>query len=448
MVKKRILGCKKVEVEVEVEFKIKVEVINTYVMKSKLIFGLLILMFCEISYAFSEEPANDNEEKKQESESFFKLKGFVKSDYWYDSRSVVAAREDLFLLYPRNEFPDVNGFDIYGDPSFNFSAITSRIAGVIKGPDAFNAKTSGLIEADFSGVTNADINGFRLRHAYMKLEWEKFDLLLGQWWHPMFATEAVPTVISLNTGAPFQPFIRNPQVSLTYKEGTLRILAAAIAQRDNSNDGPIGVSPDYIRNSGMPNFHLQMFHLRENTTAGIAADYKLLRPRLATDSLYKTAANIGTYAFMGYLRYHKDKLDIKTKAIYGQNLSEHLMMGGYAESTVNPIDKYVTYTPLNHLSMWWNIVYGKQIQSGLFLGYSRNFGASDFVEGKIYGRGHNIKYLYRVSPHISFISGKMQFSTELEYTAAAYGTPDNRAIVHDTKEVSNIRLLFTAFYFF
>jgi hypothetical protein len=417
-------------------------------MKSKLIFGLLILMFCGISYAFSEESDNNNEEKKQESEYSFKLKGFVKSDYWYDSRSVIAAREDLFLLFPRNELYDVNGFDIYGDPSFNFSAITSRIAGVIKGPDAFNAKTSGLIEADFSGVTNADINGFRLRHAYLKLEWPKIDLLMGQWWHPMFAIDAVPTVISLNTGAPFQPFIRNPQISITYKSGKLQTLFAAVAQRDNSSDGPSGASPEYIRNSAIPNLHLQFIYKTGNTTYGIAGDYKILRPRLVTDSLHKTAETIGTYAVMGYFRYQQNLLDIKTKAIYGQNLSEHLVMGGYAEHNIDPVTGHVEYSPLNNLMLWGNIVYGKKVQTGLFAGYAHNFGSHETIAGKYYGRGHDIAYVYRVAPHLSFISGKVQLSTELEYTVAAYGTPNNYGIVENTKEIGNFRLIFTAFYFF
>jgi hypothetical protein len=62
--------------------------------------------------------------KKDEKPVSFRLSGFVKTDFWYDSRSVVAAREDLFLLFPRNVEPDVNGEDIYGDPVFIVQKIT------------------------------------------------------------------------------------------------------------------------------------------------------------------------------------------------------------------------------------------------------------------------------------------------------------------------------------
>lgn len=100
----------------------------------------------------------ENQEEKKKFGIHFK--GFVKSDYWIDSRQIVGVREDLFLIYPMHEQKDINGKDINAAPIFNFSPITSRLTGVITGPDAFDAETSGVIEADFSGVTNADINGF------------------------------------------------------------------------------------------------------------------------------------------------------------------------------------------------------------------------------------------------------------------------------------------------
>ena len=54
----------------------------------------------------------------------------------------------------------------------------------------------------------------------------------------------------------------------------------------------------------------------------------------------------------------------------------------------------------------------------------------------------------RVSPRLVWKSGNTNIATELEYTSAAYGTPDVQAKVKDTKSVSNIRFLFAVFYFF
>jgi hypothetical protein len=377
-----------------------------------------------------------------------RFSGFIKSDYWYDSRQVVAAREDLFLLFPADNSPDREGRDINAEPGFNYSAITSRLTGVITGPDAFGAKTSGVLEADFSGVTNADINGFRLRHAFGKLRWERSELLFGQYWHPMFVVEAFPHVISLNTGAPFQPFIRNPQIAFTQYFGQYSLNLTLLSQRDNTSDGPLGPRPDYMRNALLPNVHLQLQHKGEAFVWGAAADYKWLRPRMVTDSLLLTRETIGTWALMAYGSYARPGFAIRSKAIYGQNLTEHLLLGGYALRSHDQLTGLETYTPTNHLFVWGNITYGRRVQAGLFAGYARNLGTTHANEGIYFARGHNIGYMYRVAPALSFISNAVQISTELEYTVAGYGEPDTRGRINQPEAIGNLRALITFFYFF
>ncbi|HHN48341.1 MAG TPA: hypothetical protein ENN08_05345 [Bacteroidales bacterium] len=391
--------------------------------------------------------AQDSEQTETK-KAGIRFTGFVKSDYWYDSRQVVAAREDLFLLFPSSKRLDLNGEDINARPTFNYSAITSRLTGIISGPDAFGAETSGVIEADFSGVTNADINGFRLRHAYAKLRWEKSELLFGQYWHPMFVPEVFPNVISLNTGAPFQPFIRNPQIAYKHYSGDFNISLTLISQRDNSSDGPAGFSPQYMRNSLMPNAHLQLQHKTENHVWGLAADYKVLQPRLETSGRLKTNESIGSYAFMVYHKFRSDQFLWSAKTIYGQNLTEHLMMGGYAVRSFDELTMFETYTPTNHLNFWSFISYGNHVRLGLFGGFLKNFGTTHKNTGIYYARGHDIDYLYRLAPSVSFISNNVQISTELEYTAAAFGSPDQKGKVQNSEEIGNLRLLLTFFYFF
>lgn len=395
----------------------------------------------------------ENQEEKKKFGIHFK--GFVKSDYWIDSRQIVGVREDLFLIYPMHEQKDINGKDINAAPIFNFSPITSRLTGVITGPDAFGAETSGVIEADFSGVTNADINGFRLRHAYGKLRWENSELLFGQYWHPIFVPEVFPNVISLNTGAPFQPFIRNPQISFTQYFNRYNLNLAFISQRDNANNGPEGISGIYMRNALVPNAHLQLQYKDEHYVWGVAADYKILKPRIATPiKNIKTTETIGSYAFMTYLKYVNKDFLWSGKAIYGQNLTEHLMMGGYAVRSRDPITLTETYTPTNNLSVWSFLSYGQNVRFSLYGGYSKNYGTSHENIGIYYSRGFipgenlDIDYLYRIAPSVSFISNQVQISTELEYTVAAYGTPDNKGRVQNAGKTGNLRLLLTFFYYF
>lgn len=409
----------------------------------KTFLSLVFIVFYAVS--FYGEDNNENEEEKNWGISF---SGFIKSDYWYDSRQVVASREDLFLFYPADRYYDNQGIDINASPAFNYSAITTRLLGRIKGPEAFGARTSGLIEADFSGVTEADINGFRLRHAFGKLRWDRSELMFGQFWHPMFVVEVFPEVISLNTGAPFQPFIRNPQISYTHFYDNYRINLTLLSQRDNSSDGPLGFNNTYMRTTLVPNVHLQLQYNGNKHVVGVAGDYKVLRPRLVSDSLIKTNESIETYAFMGYWSYADNNFKWQCKSIFGQNLTEHLLLGGYAVKTIDMGNGIETYTPTNHLFVWGNIVYGSNIRFGLFGGFAKNFGTSHQNMGIYFSRGENIDYVYRISPSVSFISNSVQISTELEYTAAAYGEPGDKGRIKKSEELTNIRGLLTLFYFF
>lgn len=378
----------------------------------------------------------------------FTFHGFIKSDYWFDSRQTVAAREELFLFYPKNVQLDSNGKDINAENYVNFSPITTRINVLVSGPKAFGADAIAFIEGDFSGVTNADVNSLRLRHAYGLLIWKHSELMFGQYWHPMFVPDVIPSVISLNTGAPFQPFIRNPLISFIYKLDNLTVQFAAIGQRDNTNDGPVGYTGNYLRNNIAPNLHLQIQLKNKAHFMGLAFDWKSLRPRLVTDKGYLMKQRVQGLSFMGFWKYSNNNWICKSKLIYGQNLTEHLLLGGYAVRYIDTIKGTEYYTPTNHIFVWGNLVYGRKIQAGFFGGYAINLGTSHSNIGKYYARGHEIAYVYRLSSSLSWISGPVQISFEPEYTIAAYGNVSKNGKVIDANEVANLRLLLTLFYFF
>jgi hypothetical protein len=392
----------------------------------------------------------------QESDEKLKLDfyGFIKSDYWIDSRQVVYAREGLFNLMPKNISFDKNLNDINASPNFNFSAITSRAGINISGLKSFNADVDAKLEADFSGISNQDINGFRLRHAYLNLKWQRSELLLGQTWHPMFVTDLFPRVISLNTGAPFQAFNRSPLARFSFKNNNFKLIFAAIAQRDYANFGPNGRSFEYLSNAVAPNMHLQLQYKLNNQILGIAVDAKSLRPELISDSNFINKNKVNSISFMAYYLFSNDRIDFRLKAIYGQNLSDQLMLGGYAVKSIDTITAVKTYTPTNHVFVYLNPVFKRKMKNknkihyGLFLGYAQNLGTSDENAGIYYATGADIRSLFRIAPSLSIISNKTQFCLEYEFTSAQYGIADKNGIVDNLNLVSNSRLLFTGFYFF
>jgi hypothetical protein len=373
--------------------------------------------------------------------------GFIKNDFWFDTRQVYTSREDLFLFYPLNKSLDAEGKDINSDAVFNFSAMTTRLTANVSIPDVMGAKVNAVIEGDFSGVSNNDINGFRLRHAYGKMTWKHAEMLMGQYWHPLFTPEVSPGIASLNTGAPFQPFNRTPLVSVTGIFGKFRIFGAFITQRDNASDGPFGATSSYMRNAVVPNLHLQFQFKSSHHMAGIGGDYKLIKPlQVINDAVAK--GKLGSYSFLAYYKMNYGDLSIKIKGVYGQNLTEHLMLGGYAQLPFDSSGTDYHYTPTQHIFTWAQLSFGKKYQGYLFGGYAKNLGTIQENIGAYFARGKDLAWLYRVSPGFSCTFDKLQCNVEAEYTVAGYGTPAAKGIVENVTPIPNLRLLLTVFYYF
>lgn len=408
------------------------------------------------------------QEKKEEPKYGITFSGFVKTDFFYDSRQAVSIREGHFLLFPENQKFDLNGKDINAKDHLGILSIQSRLTGKITGPDLVKAKTSALIEADFFGNENAnfpDVNGLRLRHAIIKLNWSTTELLVGQYWHPLFIPECFPDVVSFNTGAPFQPFSRNPQIRLSQKLNKLKLIVTATSQRDFSSTGPDGVSPKYLSNSVLPdmNLHVQYSALWNETNEflfGTGAEYKQLVPRLYSqgdinlkdgkDSIYYAGdQNVRSYAISVYSKLKLKPVTIKAYAIIGSNLFDQVMLGGYAVTSVNAINQMsYEYAPVKNFSLWTELSTNGKIQAAVFAGYSKNLGTDNDNSGVYYSRGANINYVSRISPRIVFNMAKLRISTELEFTSAQYGKADTKGIVNSNQAtVSNLRVL-TAFYYF
>jgi hypothetical protein len=405
--------------------------------------------------------------------------GFVKNDFFYDTRQNVTIREGHFLLYPADKSFDANKVDINDKSSLNFLSIQTRLTGNITAPDAFGAKTTGVIEADFFGNENAsfvDVNGFRLRHAFAKLSWENAELLVGQYWHPLFIVSCFSDVISFNTGAPFQPFSRNPQIRFTYKMDRLKLFAAVLEQRDFTS--PAGSTS--LRNSSIPELQGGLQYESKNDEShnelvtGIGGGYKILQPLLFTEKnnlKYVTDEQVKSFSAQAFFKYKTPSFTYKLQGVYGQNLFDLLMLGGYAvQSVTDTLTNNVKYTSLNTLSSWTEFIYnaGGGVQLAIWAGYTQNLGSDDKIlnyTSKVNGtaadatvRGYSpdnksaIQSILRISPRIVFNSGKLDFAVETEYTSAAYaklksdGTVDRDEYgkVNSTENINNLRILFSA----
>jgi len=446
---------------------------------------IITLAFLTITGSLSAQQTTTQPESKAATQETKKtplfginLSGYVNSDLFFDSRQTVMAREGQWLFYPENIKNDPEGHDINARATYNLLSIQTRITGTITGPDAFKAKTSGLIEGEFYGNLNTNMNVFRLRHAYVKLTWPKTELLTGQTWHLLYVPNCSPETVSLNAGAPFLIFVRNPQIRITQQIGHFKLALAALAQVDATSNGPEGPSAKYLRNSILPELAFQLQYSKisadKNTEfiIGASVDYMMLTPRLSTDVVlkpaydtvinnlvfhhdavvasYKTTSKSNALTVNFFTKLKLPKVTFKLGGVYGQNCYAYNMIGGYAvKSTIDPLRGIVDYASVTTASVWAEFkTNGTKFSTGIFGGFSKNLGAGTDVTGPYYSRGANIDYLYRVAPRFVWMINKLKLASEFDYTVAAYGTTTGNGLVSNSKEVGNFRILLGVYYYF
>jgi hypothetical protein len=403
--------------------------------------------------------------------------GYVKTDIFFDTRQTNGLRDGQFLLLPEPKKPDADGKDINAKPAYNFLSIQTRFAVGVSGPEALGAKPSAYVEAEFFGNSNPNINTFRLRHAWVKLNWTHTELMVGQWWHPMFVPECSPNTVSFNTGAPFVVFSRNPQIKLTQHFGKFSLAFTMLSQVDFMSDGPDGANTKYIRNSVIPESDLQFQFLTVNEANGVeflcgaGINWQRLLPRLsstmtlspaydtvingkvfhheAVTATYKTDATSSAMAYNAYAKLKLRYVTFKIGGEYGGNNNAYTMLGGYAVKAVtDPTRGFVDYSNIRSFAAWAEFqTNSAKLQPGLFLACGKNLGAGETVIGPYYARGSNIDYAYRISPRLIFNVHKFRLAGELEYTVAAYGTTNEKGYVSNASEVGNLRFLLGVYYF-
>ena len=398
--------------------------------------------------------------QEQEEKKFgIKFSGFVKNDFFWDSRQTVASREGHFLLWPSPVLEDPEGNDINGKANFNFLAIQSRLSGRITGPDALGAKTSGLIEGDFFAQANDNISLFRLRHAFVKMNWEHLEIMAGQFWNPLFVTSAFPGTVSFNTGTPLQSFARNPQLRATYSVGGLSVIGAVLSQRDYASVGEAGTTA-HLRNSATPDYHLQVHYgtQREegmNLLAGAGWAYKTIAPRISSTiggDTYAVKEKVGGMTLMAFAKLSTRPITVKLQGRYMENLSDVLAISGFGVTEIrDALTGERSYTPLKGMTAWGEVHTNGNPQVGIFGGYTTNLGSKEELldPALVFGRAITIQSLFRISPRIVYNMGKVRLAAECEYTSAEYGSDfDVNYLPDETTTANNLRVLLAVYYFF
>ena len=407
------------------------------------------------------------EAAKSHLQQHFKLYGFVRNYFTYDSRESWSGTGDLYNYQPKDQKLNEYGDDLNAQSTFRFLSLTTRLGLNIMGYKWRGTEFGGKIEADFyaglstKGAGTHSLSGvaqFRLRQAYLSLGWDslpmmggkdfaRVDLTIGQAWHPMAAD--LCDAIALNSGAPFGPFSRTPQVKMDARLGKyVTLTAAGLWQMQYMSTGPDGQSAEYIAYSKTPEAYLGLSIHDKGWLFRAGADVLSIQPRhlgtvydyaLAQIVNVKVNDRITTASPFVYLQYKKGEFSFKAKTIFAES-GEHMnMYGGYGVKAVNADGSY-EYTPIRHSTSWISIVYGgkvgaqedkhpQKLQGILFAGYVQNFGTKEALatkdDGSLYGfytpRSNAMNRMWRLSPTLVYTVGKFQLGCEYEITSVQYG---------------------------
>ena len=395
-------------------------------MKKLFVVALAALLTGSAAFAQEEKPAH------------FKLYGFIRNYMVADSRAVNAGTEDLYFYMPKGK-DMTNGFDANAGFNWRFVSLTTRLGLDVSGYKWGAMGVSGKVEADFYALSGSTPI-LRLRQAFMKLTWDNSPvaLTIGQAWHPMAAD--MPHMNNLETGAPFNPFNRSPQLTMDLALGSGFSLTASLLYLNHYlPTGPAGKSKDYYK-YGMPEAYLGFTYKSSQFLAKVGVDAVNMRPyRTIKDWRVQDSASPATIEVKSFLstfspflfaQYTNGKFQLRAKSILAQ-AGEHMnLLSGYGVHSFNS-DGTITYTPMQDWASFVSFSYGKRFQVMCMLGYMKQLGTTkDLADNQLWlntAADTKIQRAFRATPTVAWNLGKFTVSLEYNLTAAEFGSGNRNA---------------------
>ena len=420
---------------------------------------------------------------QEETPAKVKVYGFIRNYMVFDTHEVSAGTQDLYFYMPKDR-KMVDGVDQNAVPSFRMLALTTRLGLDVGGYRIGDLKVSGNVEADFYSM-NGSLATLRLRHAYASLLWDNLvlgDLLVhvGQTWHPMAAD--MPHVTNLETGAPFNPFNRSPQVMFHWTVGKFTWTGGILYPMQYLPVGPVNTtspvwnpstgryepkltygttkSADFNKYGLIPEVYLGVSFKSGGFLGKAGANLFSSLPRweapaitvvdeatreLTFDYDHTSVLKERLYAISPfvYLQFTKGSFQIKAKSILAQS-GEHMnLLSGYA-GTYNWNRHSLEYTPMQDWASFVSVQAGRKFQFLCMLGYMQQLGTTKSVFAYLANNRLNTLWLntsadskiqraFRATPTLAYNLGKLTFSLEYNCTGAWFGEGDrNRGGLYET----------------
>lgn len=379
---------------------------------------------------------------QEETPAKFKLYGFIRNYTIMDTREVNGGTHDLYFYMPKDKDVNLNtGVDMNEGLNWKSLALTTRLGLDMSGYQFGNMYASGKVEADFyslngSGSANT-IAQFRLRQAYVALKWlpaegENLVLNIGQTWHPMSAD--LPHMTNLESGAPFGPFNRSPQVMAHWTKGAVTLTGGLLyLSQYLPMDAQAGAKSVAPYKYGLPESYLGITYKGGSIVAKAGVDLIATKPFRSyvnpIDGPVKAHGLLLAPTVFGYVQYTDGLFQMRAKTTLAHS-GEHMnLLSGYGVAAVSdePDGRHYTYTPMRDWASFVSAQYGKKVQVMCMLGYMKQLGTTqDLLDpSQLWlntAAATNIQQAFRATPTIAWNIGKLTVSLEYNLTAAEFGS--------------------------
>ena len=388
-------------------------------------------------------------EEKKKSPFKVKFSGVVRLDAFFDSRQNVDSGRGISYRYPKDKRLDPNGDDINAKAQFTMVPFTGLKAH-ITGPELWGAKSLAVFKTDNEGKSG--IYGlYRMKQGYFQLKWEKTELLVGRFYHPVWLYYPPHLLLTAKTvgrdvGRPIDARLYTSQCRVYHRIGDFEFIGA-LAKIYESIESRNAIAPELF---GQVNFNIK----KHTILAG--ANFHMRVPRLETDKGFKDGESLKSFIAFVASRVHVNNVIWLCRFIYSENADLHTLLNGFAVKQRDVSTDKRKYMSLRTLNFWSDISYhDEKREFGLFVGYSKNIGARSKIQRDDEGNllifskfDTNIDYLLRIMPRVRFFHGPVTISFEYVYTRAGYGITNECGRVDNVCPVANNRFLVSVMYKF
>lgn len=375
---------------------------------------------------------------QEETPAKFKLYGFIRNYTTIDSREVSGGTHDLYFYMPKGKNLNTLGEDLNSGWNWKAVSLTTRLGLDISAYKWGNMSVGGKVEADFYSLNgtagSSTIAQLRMRLAYIALSWQFEDSKLlvnvGQTWHPMAAD--LPHATNLESGAPFGPFNRSPQIMAHYSfgkgftaTGGLLYLSQYLPMDAQANAK--SVAPYKY---GLPELYMGMAWKNDKILA--KAGFSLINTKPIRTGTVVKDGEVVTVKVGGMLtavtpfvffQYTEGLLQLRAKSTLASS-GEHMnLLSGYGISSYDADEGKLSYSPMRVSASFVSAQYGKKWQVFAMAGYMRQLGTPDAITGNPIlntASDTSVCEAFRLTPTVALNLGKFTISLEYDCTTARF----------------------------